>query len=158
MPAVIYFEQSEITKVFKNYFDYFWNQESYVLKGAQAVKDMWIESLKYGELRLIGARGYFPDRYPKLFQEIIKAAKKVPNLKWKNITDIGSKDHPHNKLPWIKVKFNLSTIKNPNVVWLYGSKMAVVNWTEDEPVTFVSENAALVQSYNDYFEELWGKK
>ena len=28
---------------------------------------------------------------------------------------------------------------------------------DDEPVMFVSENRSLVQSYNDYFDELWKK-
>lgn len=157
-PAVIFFDQPEIAQVFKNYFNYFWHQESYILKGSAAVKDMWLESLRYRELKFIGARGYFPDRYPDQFQEIIEKAKKVRGLKWKNITDIGSKNHIHNNLPWIEVKYSLNVIKNPNVVWLYGDKVAVVNWTEDEPVVFVSENKALVQSYNDYFEELWNKK
>ncbi|MFA6486653.1 MAG: helix-turn-helix domain-containing protein [Candidatus Magasanikbacteria bacterium] len=157
MPAVIYFEQSEITKVFKNYFDYFWNQDTYVLRGPEAYGDLWMEAVAAGELRYIGARGYFLDNFPKQWAEL--KAKTALNKKFimKNIVDPGVRGHEITKLPYAQTKYLLSSAKNPNVVWLYGNKVVAANWSEIEPVFFVSKNKALAQSYNDYFDELWGK-
>ena len=157
-PTIISFDQPEISQVFKNYFNEMWNQETQILKGAEAVKEIWLESLKYGELKFIGARGYFVDRYPEMFLEIKQEAAKIKGLKWKNVVDLGSKTHPLNQLPWMEARYNMQASKNPNVTWIYGNKVAVANWTEKEPIIFVSTNKHLVQSHNDYFEELWNKK
>ena len=157
-PTIFKFEQKEIYEGFRVYFDELWNQETQILRGPEVVKNIWLESIELGEIRLIGARGYFIDRYPELFVEVKRAAEKKKGLKWKNIVDKSARNHPLNKFPWTEARYNLAGSKNPNVIWLWGNKVAVANWTEDEPVVFISENKYLVQSYNDYFEELWNLK
>ena len=154
---MIYFDRKEIGDAFLAYFHALWSQDTEVRRGADAVKDMWMESLQYGELKFIGARGYFVDQYPELFEEIKQEAEKIPHLKWKNVVDIGAKDHPLNTLPWMEVRFPLQTVPNPNVVWLWGTKVAIANWTEDEPILFISTNKYLVQLYTDYFNLLWNQ-
>ncbi|MDD5043864.1 MAG: hypothetical protein PHD51_04395, partial [Patescibacteria group bacterium] len=99
------------------------------------------------------------DRYPKMFAEIVEHAKKIKGLKWKNIIDLSFKGHALTKLPWMETKYLLSApTKNPNVIWLLKDKIAITNWAENEPVIFVSQNKYIVQSYNDYFNELWNSK
>jgi len=157
-PTILHFDRKEVHDSFKSYFNELWNQESVVLKGPEVVRDIWLESLQSGELKFIGARGYFIDRFPEMFVEIEEKAKKVENLKWKNIVDESFKDHKLTKLPWMETSFNIKGSKNPNVVWLWGDKVALANWTEKEPVVFVSSNKHVVQSYRDYFDELWELK
>jgi len=157
-PVIIYLDRSEIYDAFRAYFEVMWRQETQILRGPEIIKNIWLESIMSGELKFIGARGYFVDKYPELFEEIKEAARKKKDLKWKNIVDLGAKQHPLNKLPWMEARYTLKGSKNPNVVWLWGNKVAVANWTEVEPVVFISENKHLVQSYNDYFEELWNLK
>jgi len=157
-PVTFSIRSQEAADGFKKYFEYFWNQDTYVLRGAEAIRNVWMESLDCKELRWIGARGYFIDKYPEMFAEIEEKAKKIKGLKWYNILDNESRGHKITTFPWVENKYLLSSIKNPNVVWLYGQKVAVSNWAENEPVIFVSENKALVQSYLDYFDELWNKK
>lgn len=156
-PTILHFDRKEIGDSFKSYFEELWNQDTVVLRGAEVVKDIWLESLQTGELKFIGARGYFVDLYPEMFVEIKTKAEKIDNLKWKNIVDEGAKNHELNKLPWMEARFNLKGSKNPNAIWLWGNKVAVINWAEDEPVVFLSSNKHVVQSYNDYFDELWGE-
>ncbi|MFH1789833.1 MAG: helix-turn-helix domain-containing protein [bacterium] len=155
-PTVWKFDGREIHDGLKTYFNDLWNQDTQVLRGPEIVKQIWMESLECGELRFIGARGYFIDHYPDMFAEIEKKAGAVKGLKWKNVVDGEAKNHKLNKLPWMEAKYNTLGSKNPNVVWLWGQKVAIVNWTEKEPVIFISSNKHLVQSYNDYFGELWG--
>ncbi len=93
-----------------------------------------------------------------MFAEVKERVEKIPGLKWKNIVDPSARDHEINNLPWMEARYNATGSKNPNVVWLYGNKVAVANWTETEPVVFISEDKNVVDSYRDYFDELWNKE
>jgi len=157
-PLMFGLRSKDIADGMKKYFDYLWNQESQVLSGPEALRDIWLESIDYNELKFIGARGYFVDKYPEMFKEVEEKVKQNKNYKIKNIVDGGMWGHKVTKLPWAETKYVLTGPRNPNVVWLYGNKVVVVNWEEKEPVMFISENKSLVQSNNNYFDELWGKK
>ncbi|MCX6778750.1 MAG: hypothetical protein NTU97_00775 [Candidatus Magasanikbacteria bacterium] len=157
-PTVISFDQPEISQVFKNYFEEMWNQETQILKGAEALKDLWLEAIEAKELRWVGARGYFMDNYPELFKEIKAKAEKTPGIVWKNVMDLGFKGHLLTRLQWSQTRYNLSGARNPIVIWLFGDKVLIVNWAEKVPIIFLSTNKSLVQSYSDYFDELWNKK
>ncbi len=157
-PTVISFEKPEVYIGFKSYFDQLWDQETLVLRGPQALQNVWLESLDYKELRLIGAREYFIDQYPKLFKSIEEKARTKKDIIWKNIVDPSVRGHKITQFPWTQTKYSLSNIKNPNVIWLYGNKVAISNWTEEEPVVFISTNKQLIQSYNDYFDSLWNNE
>lgn len=157
-PVCFKIQNKAVAGSLKDNFYLLWNQETQIIKGPKALQEIWLEIIDHKELRLIGARGYFIDRYPELFKVIEEKAKKTPGIKWKNVVDIGVKGHKITKFPWAETKYNLSTIKNPNVVWLYGKKVIIANWAGNEPIMFVSTNKHLVQSYNDYFEELWNLK
>lgn len=154
-PTIIRFEQKEVYDNFKTYFDALWNQESYILKGPKALQEIFLEAVEAKELRYIGARGYFMDRYPDLFKPVLDKIKVTPGVRWRNIVDPGVRGHGITRFPWTQTKYTLSMAKNPNAVWLFGNKVVVTSWAGDEPVMFVSTNPQLVQSYNDYFEELW---
>lgn len=157
-PTVVSFKRPEIAQVFKNYFDSQWNQETQTLKGREVLKDLWLEGVGCKEMRWIGARGYFMDAYPELFKEIEAKTRKTPGAIWKNVVDVSMKDHAMSKLPWMKTRYNLPRTKNPIVIWLFGEKVLIVNWAEGEPIIFCSTNKVLVQSYSDYFDELWERK
>ena len=152
-PTVWEFDSREIHDGLKTYFDDLWGQESYVLKGSEAVRDVWSESIDYGELKMINAQGFFVEQYPDMFKEIKEKAKQHPRYICKNIIGPEMKGRAVTKLPWMKIKYNLTGPKNSNVVWLYGDKVAISNWADGEPTVFVSTNKSLVQSYNDYFDE-----
>lgn len=156
-PTIIKFEQKEIHDGFKKYFDELWKQETLVLTGGEALRDLWLKGIDCKEMRWIGAKGFFVDRYPEMYKEIKAKADKTPGLVWKNVVDPSMKNHSFTKLPYLKTKFHLSPNKNPTVIWLFGDTVLVTNWAENEPVIFQSTNKHLVQSYSDYFEELWNK-
>lgn len=156
-PTVLTFERPEMYEGFKAYFDSQWNQETYILKGPEALQNIWLESIDTGGMRFIGARGFFMDRYPNLMKPIIEKMTHSKNVYWKNIVDPGVRGHKITSFPWSQTKYTLSNSKNLNVVWLWGNKVAIVNWAGDEPIILVSENKNLVQSYSDNFEELWKK-
>ncbi|MDD2731007.1 MAG: helix-turn-helix domain-containing protein [Candidatus Portnoybacteria bacterium] len=155
VPTIIHFDQPGLHESFQAHFDYLWDQESYILKGPKALQEIFLEAVEAKELRYIGARGYFMDQYPNLFKPVLEKIKVTPGVRWRNIVDPGVRGHGITRFPWTQTKYTLSMAKNPNVVWLYGKKVVVTSWAGDEPVMFMSTNPQLVQSYNDYFEELW---
>ncbi|MBI4163976.1 MAG: helix-turn-helix domain-containing protein, partial [Candidatus Aenigmarchaeota archaeon] len=55
-------ESALLYKNFKNYFDGLWNQEIKTVRGLDGVKELFLETLFCGELRMIGARGYLLER------------------------------------------------------------------------------------------------
>lgn len=156
-PVCLVTKNQMVADSLRENFELLWNQETQIVKGPLELQKLFFESIENKELKQIGARGYFMDRYPELFKEVMAKAKQTTGLKWRNIVDVGTKGHPITKLPWMETKYNLSSVKNPNVIWLYGEKVAIANWAGDEPVIFISTNRQLIQSYNDYFEELWKK-
>jgi sugar-specific transcriptional regulator TrmB len=151
-------QDKTVAESLRGNFELLWQQESYVISSPEAVRDMWLEAVEAGELLFIGARGYFIDKYPKMFAEVVVMAKKKVGVKWKNVTDEGVRGHYLTTLPWVETKYVLPKAPSPNVVWLYGSTVAVANWSEDQPIIFVSKNPHLVQSYRDYFNTMWTKK
>lgn len=157
-PLTFGLRSKEAVAAFKQFFNYFWNQETQILKGREVLKDLWLEGVECKEMRWIGARGYFMDAYPELFKEIKKKAENTLGVVWKNVVEENVKGHPITKLPWAQTKYSLPKTKNPVVIWLFGNKVLVVNWAEGEPIIFCSTNKTLVQSYSDYFDELWERK
>ncbi|MFA6427293.1 MAG: helix-turn-helix domain-containing protein [Candidatus Magasanikbacteria bacterium] len=154
----IQIENEEATESFRVYFYNLWNQEERILQGPEALKELWLEGIDTKEIRWIGARGYFVDNYPKFFEEICHKAEQTSGLKCKLIIDPGFRGHILTRLSWIETRYNLSSIKNPNAVWLFGNKVLIISWAKKEPVIFLTTNSTVVQSYNDYFEELWNMK
>lgn len=156
-PVCLVTKNQMVADSLRENFNLLWNQETQVLKGVEVLRDIWLEAIDCKELRWIGARGYFVDRYPEIFKEIKKKAEHTPGVIWKNVIDPGFRGHILTKLPWTETKYNLSSVKNPNAIWLFGNKVLIVNWAEDIPVIFQSTNKQLIQSYSDYFDELWKK-
>jgi len=157
-PTIIHFDKPEIYDGFKAYFDSLWVQDTYVVRGAEELYDIWMEGIDTGGIKFIGAHGQFIDRYPQLFKKIEQHMSGTKGVYWKSIVDSSMKKHKLTGYPWSQNKYVLTNTKNLNVVWLYNNKVAIVNWAKDEPIVLISENPILVQSYNDYFEELWNKK
>ncbi len=157
-PVAFSLRSKEAAEAMKKYFGYLWNQENYVLRGREALQSIWLESIDTGGVKQIGPRGYFVDRYPELMKPILEKMKRTSGATWKFVCEANMQGHELTKFPWTQTKYTLTSSKNLNVIWLWGGKAAVVNWAEDEPIIFVSENPHVVQSYADYFEELWNKK
>lgn len=80
-PLLFSIKSRKAVEGMKEFFNYFWNLETQILKGPKALQEIWLESIDYQELRLIGARGYFIDRYPDLYKAVEEKAKKTLGVK-----------------------------------------------------------------------------
>ncbi|NQU98506.1 hypothetical protein HQ533_03495 [Candidatus Woesearchaeota archaeon] len=157
-PTMITINNRETSQAFQKYFDSMWNQDTRIVKGLDAIQNLFEEMLDAGSCDLIGARGYFVDKRPKYIDEWEKRAIKK-GFKMRNIVDKGIKGHRNTKFPFVKTKYTLpKEFANLSVVWIYGDKVAISNWTEKEPIAVIIENKSLHDMYKTQFELLWNKK
>ena len=157
-PTVITINNKEITQSFLKHFDNLWNQETKVLRGLDAIQQIFEEMLDYGHCDFIGAKGYFIDKRKKYFEKWKKKALEK-KFTMRNIVDISTKNHPITKLPFAKTKYTLpKEFAELSVFWIYGNKVVISNWMENEPIITIIENKYLNKVYRKQFELLWKKK
>jgi sugar-specific transcriptional regulator TrmB len=156
---VTYFriDNKEVTDSFKSQFELLWNQDAMVLKGEDAVQQVFEEMLEFGSCDFIAARGYFVDKRSKYVDEWEKRAIKK-GFKMRNIVDPGTKGHRITKFPFVETKYTLpKEFSELSVFWIYGNKVVISNWTEKEPIVVVMNNKSLHDMYKKQFESLWRK-
>ena len=131
------------------------SQKTKVLKGLDAVQNIFKEMLEAGSCDFIGARGYFMDCRPKYVDEWEKRAIKT-GFKMRNIVDPEVKGHRITTLPFVETKYTLQKeFSNLSVFWIYGDKVVISNWMEDEPTVIMIENKNLHKMHKKQFELLW---
>jgi HTH-type transcriptional regulator, sugar sensing transcriptional regulator len=147
----------EIYDNFKKYFDALWNKETYVVKGLDAIEDIFNDMLNYKQCDFIGARGYLMDKRPKFTKKWAKKAEKI-NFKLRNIVDKDVKGHLITKFSFAKTKYTLEKeFVDLSVFWIYGNKVIITNWTDEEPIAVIIENKKVYDLYKKQFELLWKK-
>ena len=135
-----------------------WNQQTYVLHGLDAVKDIFEEMLESGSVDFIGARGYFIDQRPEYVDSWEKRAIES-GFKMRNIVDPEVKGHRITTFSFAQTKYTLPTeFSTLSVFWIYGDKVVISNWMETEPILIVINNKNIHQLYRQQFEVLWNLK
>lgn len=147
----------EIADSFKSQFKLLWNQDTRIVRGLDAIQDLFDEILESKNADFIGARGYFVDKRKKYMDEWEKRAIKK-GLKFRNIVDPEIKGHRITKFPFGKTKYILpKEFSKLSVFWIFNNKVAISNWTKKEPIVIIIENKQLYDMYKQQFELLWKK-
>jgi hypothetical protein len=132
--------------------------ESYVLKGLDAVQQIFEEILASGHCDFIAARGYFMDLRPKYIDNWEKRAKEN-GFTMRNIVDPDVKGHRITGFPFAKTKYTLNKeFASMSAFWIYGNKVVITNWIENEPTCVVINNKNFHDMYKKQFESMWGMK
>lgn len=156
-PTTITINNKQVAKSIQKNFETLWNQETVTLFGMEAVKDVFNEMLEYGSADFFGGRGYFVEKEPEFFKDWAKRAEKS-SFKMRNIVDKSAKGHNITQQPFTETKYNLpKEIVNLSVYWIYGNKVVIANWMEEEPVIIIMNNKKFYDLYKQQFEELWNK-
>jgi HTH-type transcriptional regulator, sugar sensing transcriptional regulator len=151
-------DSKQTAKSFKTTFDLLWNQDTRIIKGLDAVQELFEEMLDSGGVDLIGARGYFVDQRPDFIDDWEKRAIKK-KFKMRNVVDIGTKGHRITQFPFAETRYNIpKEFATLSVFWIIKDKVAISNWVEKEPVVLIIENRNLAQIYKKQFKLLWGEK
>jgi len=154
-PIVFTIEDKTVYQTFKTHFDNLWQQDTRIVKGLDAIQGLFEDFLEAGEVDFIAARGYFVDKRPEFIDGWEKRAIKK-GFRMRNIVDPGTKGHRITKFPFAETKYTLpKEFANLSVIWIYGNKVVISNWVEDEPMAVIIENKALHGMYKQQFELLW---
>ena len=156
-PIVFSIEDKTTHDTFKTYFDTLWNQDTKILKGLDAIQNIFEEMLEAGHCDFIGARGYFVDRRPEYIDEWEKRAIKR-GFTMRNLVDPEIKGRRITTFPFAETKYTLPVeFSRLSVFWIYGNKVVITNWVQEEPIVTIIENKALHDMYKEQFELLWNK-
>jgi hypothetical protein len=156
-PIVIIIENKNLHNMYKEQFEMLWNQNIRILKGIEAIKDIWNDMLNYDRSDFIAARGYFVDKEPGYVDEWEKKAL-AKGFKIRNIVDPEVKGHRITQFPFAETKYTLpKEFANLSVIWLYGNKVVIANWAEQDPIITIIENKSLYEMYKKQFELLWNQ-
>lgn len=130
--------------------------EAEIYRGYDGIKTIWEDTLNYKEMLFIGAGGYVYFRLPRYWISYNKKRIKL-GMKWKMLAIEEIRGIPMLKEKLMETKFLPKELTGPpNVIWIYGNKVANVLWI-DIPVAFVVNDREIAESYRKYFYFLWNK-
>ncbi|MBD3309933.1 hypothetical protein GF351_01805 [Candidatus Woesearchaeota archaeon] len=151
-------DNKEVANSFRSQFEQLWNQDTRILKGINAIQDLFEDMLNHKEVDFIGARGYFVDKRPKFIDRWEKEAKKK-GFRMRNIVDPGVKGHRITNFSFAQTRYTLpKEFSELSVFWIFGNKVAISNWVGKEPIVVIIENKNLNRMYKKQFELLWNQE
>ncbi len=158
-PLMFLIEDKHVYETFLTYFHNLWNQETRVVKGMNAIKHIFDEIVESGHCDFIGARGYFVGRSAKNYIDDWEKKGIKNGFTMRNIVDPGVKGHRITTFPFAQTKYTLPEMFSKlSVFWIYGEKVIISNWTQDEPIAIIIENKQLHDMYKQQFEILWASE
>ncbi|MBD3312842.1 hypothetical protein GF345_00185 [Candidatus Woesearchaeota archaeon] len=157
-PIAFTIRNRKVAESYKAYFDSYWHQETKVVKGLDAIQNLFEEMLEAGHADFIGARGYFMDLRPKYTDDWEKRAIEK-GFTMRNIVDPEVKGHRNTRMPFSQTKYTIpKEFSRLSVFWIYGNKVVISNWMQDKPIAIVIENKQLHNMYQEQFNLLWEKE
>ena len=157
-PTAIKIENKIVANSLKENFNILWNQNTFVVKGIKAIENIFMDMLNYKQIDFIGARGYLIDKSPKFISKWEKLAIEK-GFKMRNIVDKEIKGHKITRFPFAKTKYTIpKEYAKLSVIWIYGNKIAISNWTKKEPFAIIINNKEIYDMYKSQFEIIWNMK
>ncbi len=158
-PTIITINSKEVTESFQKSFQAQWDQETRIVKGLDAIQDLFEEMLEHGHVDLIGARGYFMDERREWIDKVWKPKAIKKGFTMRNLVDPGTYGHYITKLPFAETRYGLPKEFSPlSVFWIIKNKVAISNWVGKEPVVTIIENKQFYEIYKKQFESLWNQE
>ncbi|UCC91895.1 MAG: hypothetical protein JSV39_01330 [Candidatus Aenigmatarchaeota archaeon] len=152
-PIVIEITSQEVADSFLSYFEAFWDQYTYTLKGKEGIIEMCEEVLRTGkDVYLIGANGWLPfthsDYFPGFEKRRVEAG-----ITRHHVAIEETRGTPFSRLKKLKVRYLPKEFSSPMVIWVFGDYVAQVLW--DEQIVFMTKNRKVANDYRKYFRFLW---
>jgi HTH-type transcriptional regulator, sugar sensing transcriptional regulator len=156
-PLVFTIKSKTIADSFTQYFETLWSQEVKTFKGVEGIKSIFLDMLSEPECLFLGGGGYMMDRDPAWFAKEFVPKVAAAKHRWKTLTAPERRGHAMTRLPFVEAKTLPPGDYPPNVIFIYGKKVASVLW-EQEPIAFLIENESVANSYREYFNALWSQQ
>ncbi len=126
--------------------------------GLKSVMDMILKEKT--EWYTIGSTGKAPMILPYYLEQFAKKRVKL-GIKRKVLL-VGSREGRDyykilKKQGNAQIKFFPDEIKQPQTIWIFGSKVAIILVSLENPTTFLIDSREIAHSYREYFHLLWKK-
>ena len=142
-----------VTESFIAQFKLLWGQKAQTMYGASGIKmvcDAVIQENK--DFYIIGANGMLLKNHMKIFNELEKQRVKT-KIKRYHLAIEKTRGSLLNKLPNTEARYLPGHFDSPNVIWVFGNKVAQVLWETDIVILF--DDARIADDYRKYFYLLW---
>ncbi len=142
-----------VTESFIAQFTALWQQKTQTMYGEVGIKaacDAIIEENK--DFYIIGANGMIMKKHAHLLQELEKKREKT-NIQRYHLAIEKTRGMPINKLPRTNVRYLPGHFDSPNVIWIFGNKVAHVLWERD--IVILLDDNRIADDYRKYFDLLW---
>lgn len=127
-----------------------------IYRGVEGIKAIFEDTLNYKENYFIGGGWYIAKKLPHYWANYNKRRIKS-GVKWYNLSRYETKKEEIPEKRLTRIKFLPEEFSgNPNVIFIYGDKVANVLWGK-EFFAFVIESKEIAENYKRYHKYLWNK-
>ena len=152
-PTVVYFDDPEIARGFKLYFDEIWNRQTETLHGYEGIITLCERVLEEGkDLYLIAATGNIIRTHREYYQDFTRR-RAEKNIHLHILANEETRGGPIMNLPLTSGKFLPKAFASPMVIWIFGDYVAHVLWHEPETI-FLMHNSETASYYRQYYAAL----
>jgi sugar-specific transcriptional regulator TrmB len=130
-------------------------QEAEIYRGLEGIKTILLDCLNEKEVLFIGATGLVSEKLLYFWPQYNK--KRIARgINWKLLLNSEAKSKPITKSKLYSFKVLPPEMSGPNVIYIYGNKIANMLWAEP-PISFVIKDKRIAENYKKYFNFLWKK-
>ncbi|MEK6887840.1 MAG: helix-turn-helix domain-containing protein [Candidatus Aenigmatarchaeota archaeon] len=129
--------------------------EAEIYRGEEGIKTLFEDTLNHKEVLFIGAGAYIYLRLPDYWLSYNRRRLKLA-ITWKILALESIRNVKMLNEKYVQTRFLPKEFSGPNVIWIYGNKVANVVWI-DVPIAFVINNKEISDNYKKYFNLLWNK-
>jgi len=130
-----------------------------IYKGKEGLKTVMELILKEkNEWFTIGSTGKGQEALQYYLEQFSKRREKL-SIKRKILVAKTKKGIEYSKIlekqSFVDIKFLPEEIQNPQTIWIFGNKVAIILVSVEQPIVFFIDNKEISKSFQDYFELLW---
>ncbi len=152
-PMTITFENAELYRGFKDYFDELWNQKTQTFEGYDGIIALCETVLQQREdLYLIAATGTILKTHGEYYSEFTER-RVAHGIHLHMLANASTRGLPWAQLPYSTIAYLPPEFEGPMVVWVFGDYVANVIWQES-PRVFLTKDRNTADAYRQQFKAL----
>jgi len=126
-------------------------QETTFFKGKYGLRTIFEDQLSSKEVLILGASKVAVKLMPYYIHWYTKR-RIEKKIKLKIIT---TNDQNIKKVKLSEIRYLPEKYSNPSAINVYGDKVAIILWSEKNPIAILIKNNEIADSYRKYFEIMW---
>lgn len=130
-------------------------QDVSYFKGKEGIKTVYEDVLATSKSYIGYGPGIHIDTLLKAYFKDYVRRRIKKGMRLKMIWDERSRDKYFTKTPLVESRFLPNEVCSYSALRIYGNKVALMLFSEEQPIAVVIENKAIADGYRKYFEVMW---